>query len=79
VKYNASEQITEEMIKGFKAMSLSEPSETSIDFAQPVKAELSTHFFLNVSRASKTTFFFPPFFWHDQNALNPITLAREML
>lgn len=49
VKYNAKEQTTEEMIKGFKATSLSEPSETSTGFAQPVKAELSTYFFLKVS------------------------------
>lgn len=48
VTYNANEQITK-MIKGFKAMSLSKTSETSTDFAQPVKTELGTHFFIKVS------------------------------
>lgn len=45
-KCNANEQTTEEKMKEIQAMSLSEPSETSTDFAQPVNAELSTHFFI---------------------------------
>lgn len=50
-------QTTEEMIKEFKATSLGEPSETSTDIAQPVKAELSAHFFLKVSWSFKYLLF----------------------